>query len=90
MESNKCYMIDSCVMSIEGGGEVNERPEISQGGSTVTVRLKLDVWGDLLVISRSLLHKEHPAISEKNFNYSLQIVGEITRCQLNRGVTTQN
>ena len=47
--------------------------------STVTVRWKQDVWGDLLVLSRSSLNKEITAMSEKKIHYFLKMVGENTR-----------
>ena len=58
-------MIDRCcsedlavIPRLEGGGEVTETPEISQGGSAVIFRLKQDACADPYIATR--LPLDHP------------------------------
>ena len=58
---------------MEWGGEVTKAPQISQGGSTVTVtvRSKKNAWGDHQIAARLPLNQEIAAISEKKITTPL-------------------
>ena len=61
---------------MKGGGEVTKTPQIWQGGSAVTLRLKQDAWGDCKIAARSPLDQEIAAISEKFLSTSLKFWGD--------------